>query len=389
MTRRRPPTPTFARAALLSAVTCGAALFAAGCAEADHAPPPRVGPLADPDAGRPRQAPKPLPDPALGEPPAPPFADAPLVYQAPPEQRPFVDAYAAVGRPRIAVFVNRTPTGELVGIDPAASPDPALAGRYDEVNAKAIDYATIENVLTQWLAADGQTVVVSPATVRQRLTDAEVRRLEEGRPRVLGEVARQLDADVLVHVLARPTRQTEYGAEVRLVAEAVNIKGGESIARATVLVPPPMDTEKVNRFTRYVARRLMADMTLTWTGPGPDRGSAPAAPPAPPPPDRPRPTTTPSDAPPPVVPQAAPSPLPPVPVPPPLAPPPATQSVPDNSPPAPPAPATAAPADEVPDARTSTPEPAPVVPSRVESPPAADPAVPAEKPSILQRQPGA
>ena len=66
---------------------------------------------------------------------------------------------------------------------------------------------------------------------RQRLTDEQVKELQEGRPQMVGEVAQQLDADVLVQVQARPTRQTAQGLEVRVVAEAINIgRGGQSIA---------------------------------------------------------------------------------------------------------------------------------------------------------------
>ena len=76
---------------------------------------------------------------------------------------------------------------------------------------------------------------------RQRLSDPQVKDLQEGRPEALGGVARQLGSDVLLQVQARPTVQTHNGLQVRLVAEAVNLRGGQSIARAVAEVPPPLD----------------------------------------------------------------------------------------------------------------------------------------------------
>lgn len=255
--------------------------------------------------------------------PPPPYQDVPIVNQAAPEQRAFVRAYEGVGRPRIVVFVNRTLEGQLVPVNPdepaavverrrradsgvrvenreVSRGDPYYRderertsrfetqgpgqysdrvsvylrpGQYDEVQARSIDYEAIENVLTDWLAADGAVEIVSPISVRDRLTDEQVKDLQSGRPRMTGEIAKQLDADILVQVQAKPTRQTRQGLEVRMIAEAVNIKrGGQSIARAIVDVPPPLDKPKINKFTRFLARKLMDGMIGTWGGyePPPD-----------------------------------------------------------------------------------------------------------------------
>jgi hypothetical protein len=262
-----------------------------------------------PDQGAPQEA---------GGLPPPPFYDAPLVSQETPEQRAFVAAYNAVGRPRIAVFVNRTLEGELLPVntedvvnradrgeatvesrdrydDDRDRTDKYLRqGEYDEVVTRQIDYEAIETILTDWFAAGGKTEIVSPLAARQRLTEQQVTDLQTGQPRVMGEVARELNADVLVHVTARPTRQTPRGVEVRLVAEAIDIggggtKGGQSIGRGVVDIPPPLDKPKINKFTRFLARALMDRMIGTWenmppppadTRPGPAPGSPFLEPPA-------------------------------------------------------------------------------------------------------------
>ena len=318
----------------------------AGC-QPEAPPPPRVSIPTGPTAGLVRERDR-LPryaeeerDDRRSELPPPPFDDAPIVSQAAPEQRAYVGAYERVGRPRIAVFVNRTLEGQLVPVndnEPLATVERTRRsssgvtvesrttsrgdgyyrdryrdadfradqdrtdrfqsqgpgeytdrvdvylprGKYDEVEARGIDYEAMENILTDWLAADGQVEIVSPVMVRGRLSDEQVKELQSGRPRMLGEIAKELDADILVQVQARPTRQTRQGLEVRMLAEAINVsRGGQSIARAVVDVPPPLDKPKINKYTRFVARKLMDGMIGTWGGyqpPARDRGAPPGAP---------------------------------------------------------------------------------------------------------------
>lgn len=302
----------------------------AGCAK--NNPPPRI-PVPGPnnrDVLLEHDPVKPLPDSVYRGPDAAVgFDDVPLVNQRPPEQRAFIDAYNHVGRPRIAVFVNRTLQGEIVPVNddaPVASVQHTRRattgvsvenrdtytsesyrrtvdaqrvdrfetkgpgelhestelylrpGQYDEVQAKALDYVAVENILTDWLASNGQVTIISPTMVRQKLTPEQIKDLESGHPQVLSEIAQQLGTDVLVQAQARPTRQTLQGLQVRLIAEAMNIKGGDSIARAVVDIAPPLDKPQINTYTRYVARKLMDDMIGAWSNPAP--GPSPAAAPA-------------------------------------------------------------------------------------------------------------
>jgi hypothetical protein len=284
----------------LTLLTVGFVALAAGTelgCRASNPPPPRVPVPAqgNTDGGRRSDPVKPLPPPPeyaevdLG----PGFDDVPLVNQRPPEQKAFVQAYQHVGRPRITVFVNRTLEGQLIPVDPGgtrpgrdagdvfarnanngtdtrASYDVYLEpGQYDEVEARALDYEAMETILTDWLAANGQVAIVSPAMARQRLTDEQIRDLQSGRPQVARDMAKQLGTEVLVQVQARPTRQTPNGLHVRLIAEAFNIEGGDSIGRAVVDVPPPLEKRTLNKYTRYIARKLMDDMTYAWSTAGP------------------------------------------------------------------------------------------------------------------------
>jgi hypothetical protein len=285
---------------------------------------------------------KPMPPPSYSSADmAPGYDDQPLVNQRPPEQRAFVDAYQQVGRPRIAVFVNRTLEGDILPVVPF-EPEASIQhtrtattgvtveqrdirtsegpyrrddreqidrfeskgpgeyrettevylrpGEYDEIGARELDYGAMESILTDWLSANGNVTVISPGMVRQKLTAEQIKQLQEGQPQVMAEVAKQLGTDVLVQAQAHPTRQTRQGLEVRVIVEAINVRGGESIGRAVVDVPPPLEKRQLNKYTRYLARKLMDDMTSTWAhsgGPPPPADAPappPAAAPAPPPP---------------------------------------------------------------------------------------------------------
>lgn len=264
-----------------------------GCRDTNP-PPPRV-PIPAQSQRQDRAAVsdpvKPLPPPPEPEF-HPPFDDAPLVSQRPPEQPAFLDAYRRVGSPPIMLFVNRTLEGKIVPVNPddpiaraeivrqrgRRDPDTTSAtvylhpGQYDEVSAKALDYEAIENIMTDWLACSGQTTVISPMMARKQLGDEQLKTLQEGRPSVLGEVATRTGAEVLIQVQAHPTRQSPNGLEVRIVAEAIQLgrngRGdGQSIGRAVVDVPPPLEKPTINRCTRWLARKLMDDITQSWLAP--------------------------------------------------------------------------------------------------------------------------
>jgi len=314
---------------LFSSVSLGLVILT-GCGSTGTPPPARVD---VPERATVAEAPrvnKPMPAPTRDDLPPPPFDDVPLVNQQAPETPAFVQAYNAVGRPRVVVFVNRTLQGDTVPVNPndplvnvehkrsanAAvtvdrtntqtsdsyyqhsqsqsndkfeSKGPAeyrestavylKPGQYDEVAAKSLDYEAVENVLMDFLGGDGQVTLISPTLVRQKLTDQQIKDLESGRPQVASEIVQQLGADILVQVAAHPTRQTQQGLQVRLVCEAMNIKGGQSLARAVVDVPPPLEKTQINKYTRFCARKLMRDMTATWSAPPPaPMTNAPAAP---------------------------------------------------------------------------------------------------------------
>ena len=312
-------------AVLLALATLGATL--AGCRSNRPLEPTPV-PRAGGDYGRVQRSDpiKPLPDSARRDPADFAPRDRPLYDAPPPEAGPFVSAYNAVGRPKVVVFVNRTLEGTVVptsqervlsgqrrvvqsdgpidasrtqrrdsydengnyyggrnrgstatGEERFSSSGPARfedrtetylpAGQYDEIAAKRIDYSGLENALADALGVRGEVTVLSPSVVRGRLSKEEVQALQEGRPDVLDGLRERLGADVLVQVQARPTAQTDRGLSLALVAEAMNTRGGESIGRANASFDGPMSPVRLDELSRYLARRLMDDMTGAWLTP--------------------------------------------------------------------------------------------------------------------------
>lgn len=234
------------------AIFCGVALTALALCGCHNEPPPPAAARV-PGAYERRlstDAPaKPLSDSSGQDLPSPPFNDQPLVSQQTPEGARFVEAYQKVGQPRILVWVSH-----------------AAGQYYDEAAARSIDYDAIDNILIDWLSAGGRVAVISPEAAHQALSPQQAQNLNNGDSGSGPEIAERLRADVLVMVHAQPTRQNSGGPTIRMVADASNLKGGESIGRAVVDVPPPLEKPQINTYTRYLARKLMADMTNSWTG---------------------------------------------------------------------------------------------------------------------------
>jgi hypothetical protein len=233
------------------ALSAGILLASFGCR--DNTPPPSRVPVPQASDDRPRfehERMKPLP-PQGSDLPEPPFEDRPLVNQRPPEQAAFVNAYNAVGRPRIAVMVTRT--------------------------LKGIDAQAIENTLSDWMASNGQVTIISPTSTRSKLSEDQIKAVQHPDSKSLGEVADQLGVDVVIRVEAEATDQYPQTDRIRLVSEALNTKDAIALGHAFVDMPIPLEKPQINEYTRYLARKLMDDMTSTWTSPVP-AAAAPEAP---------------------------------------------------------------------------------------------------------------
>ena len=222
-------------------------VWAGGCMSDRSPEPARVPGPQERQVSSDPQLSKPLPDGSQQLPP-PPYNDAPLVNQATPETARFVDAYTKVGRPRIVVWVSGP-----------------LGGGYDEAAARSIDYSAVQTELSDWLSAGGRVAIISPEAARQALAPQETQALNSGQGVNGRRVSEQIHADVLVAVRAEVTHQSGSGPVVRVTADASNLAGGESIGRAFVDMPPPLDKPEIENLTRVLARHLMTEMADSWT----------------------------------------------------------------------------------------------------------------------------
>jgi hypothetical protein len=219
-------------------------LVSVGCMRAPSAPMTQVPPIdssqTQTSPARTTSADRPMPrDVYETRLPPPPFEDAPMLSEPAPEQPAFVDTYNKVGRPRISVVIERT-------------------GAANEAPEKMLDYDALRTQLTDWLACGGKVTMVASADDKEA----------------------DQTADVAIRVQAHAAEQTEQGPRVRLLAEAVNTKDHVSIGRAFVDVPPPMEKTEINRYTRWLTRKLMEDMTASWLSPEPGNARESSAPPA-------------------------------------------------------------------------------------------------------------
>jgi hypothetical protein len=278
----------FLKDAISAAIAVGLTAVA-GCSSSPP-PPQQDPPIVQNYGGYAPVIDRPMPDPAPT--PLPPgFDDPAIMTQEMPEEPAFVALYKTVGSPRIMVFVNRAISGEELPVAPGGTthyPDGTTVysptGTTDVAGAKSIDYELIENLISGDMSAGGRVTMVSPIAARGRLSDAEVADLRSGRPQMLGEIAQKLQCDVLIRISARPSVQTADGLGIRLVAEAMNVQGGQQLSQSAVDVPPPLIKTTLNRYCRFVSRELMTGMTAQWSrmpsmaAPSPTPAPAPVAP---------------------------------------------------------------------------------------------------------------
>ena len=249
-------------------------LIGAGlCACRDNSP--AVAPAIPPEVGRDtyrKEAdyPKPLPDSAAIRPVAPgamvrPPAennDATTVDRAS-----FVEMYRKVNRPRIAVFVNRDLNGQIVAVAGAErDAEMAKAGVGD---ARGLDLGAMESTLAKAVSSGGEVTVISPAEVREKLSEQDAADLEQGKASALNALGQAVGAHVLIQVQPRPIRQSPAGAEVRVWAEAMNVRDGSVLATANVDIAPPLNQAQVNKSTQALAQKLLDEVAATWSRPIP------------------------------------------------------------------------------------------------------------------------
>jgi hypothetical protein len=138
------------------------------------------------------------------------------------------------------------------------------AARIDEIGAAPEDYEMIEASLVKYFDNSGRVHVQDSDAARGKLDRAQILRLENGDPGAARLLATELKQEVLIRVTAKPTRHSQWGAAVRVIAKAVGTADARNLGTAFVDMPLPMTKTNINVFTRYLTQSLMDEMAKKW-----------------------------------------------------------------------------------------------------------------------------
>jgi hypothetical protein len=138
------------------------------------------------------------------------------------------------------------------------------APKNDEIGAAPEDYELIEASLVKYFDDSGRVHVQDADAARGKLDRAQILRVENGDPQAARLLSTELKQDVLIRVTAKPTRHSQYGPAVRLIAKAVSTADARNLGTAFVDMPLPMTKTNINVFTRYLSESLMDEMIKKW-----------------------------------------------------------------------------------------------------------------------------
>jgi hypothetical protein len=209
----------------------------------------------------------PAPPPPLGGGAVPPPPPPPAAMQLDPTESAFVKAYQDRRAPRIMILVNRTihagatlPADSLEALARQADP------KEDAIGATAADYDMVEASLVDYFNHSGNVTVKDAEAARGKLDREKLLRIENGDPDAVKLLATEFQTDILIRVVAVPTRQARQGVAARLIARAVSTTDGTFYGIAMKDMTLPMSKTNINEATWYVSRKLMDDMSRKLAG---------------------------------------------------------------------------------------------------------------------------
>ena len=166
---------------------------------------------------------------------------APSTLQPPAVSQAYLDAYDRVGRPRLLVLVERA----------SQTPRSIVPGDYD----------TLERVIRDALAADGQVAMVPPAAARQ-LNQQQLTGVFAGDAKAIADAGDLLHADVIMQVRVSPGASVRE--ETQITATARNARDAQQIATAAASIPPPPQRRQIDFAGRLLAERVVDELAAAW-----------------------------------------------------------------------------------------------------------------------------
>lgn len=138
--------------------------------------------------------------------------------------------------------------------------------KLDELGATRDDYEMIELSMVDYMDANGKVYVKDSEAARAKLDREKILRIENSDPAAIRLLNTELQTDILIQIKATPTKQSQWGDKaVRLNAKATSVTDGRYLGAAFVDMPVPMTKTNINVFTRYLAGKMMEQLTTKWT----------------------------------------------------------------------------------------------------------------------------
>lgn len=135
----------------------------------------------------------------------------------------------------------------------------------DEKDTRAIDYEMMVTALVDFLECDGEVNIIDTDMVESVVDRETALRADRNDRQALALVKTKLNADVLIIETVQTSSQA--GISTRMVCKAVRTDDARVIGRAYVDLRQALTKRNLRTFSRYLAFRLMEDMTKRWKKP--------------------------------------------------------------------------------------------------------------------------
>ena len=135
----------------------------------------------------------------------------------------------------------------------------------DEKDTRAIDYEMMITALVDFLECDGEVNIIDTEMVDAVVDRETALRADRNDKQALSLIKTKLGADIAV--IENVQTSSQAGISTRMVCKAVRTDDARVIGRAYVDLREPLTKRNLRKFSRYLAFKLMEDMTKRWEKP--------------------------------------------------------------------------------------------------------------------------
>jgi len=135
----------------------------------------------------------------------------------------------------------------------------------DEKDTRAIDYEMMVTALVEYLECDGEVNIIDTEVVDAVVDRETALRADRNDKQALSLIKTKLGADIVI--IEKVQTSSQAGISTRMVCKAVRTDDARVIGRGYVDLRQPLTKRNLRRFSRYLAFKLMEDMTKRWEKP--------------------------------------------------------------------------------------------------------------------------